>query len=113
MDQLFTQLVAYAGDDYSESLDSFLNRLLVDAREEVRNTAYPFGFEDEDEQEEQETHVLSQYSGVILKIAEYHFDKVGKEGILGATENGTYSYYENAGTPKSYLRQVLPVAMIV
>lgn len=113
MDDLFTPLVAYVGDDYDSSMDTFLQSLLDAAQEEVRNTAYPFGFRDEEMKEEQENRVLSRYSNVILKIAEYHFDKIGKEGILGATENGTYSYYENAGTPNSYLRQVLPEAVIV
>jgi len=113
MEGLFEQLVQYAGDDYDESMNGFLNHLLTAALAEVRNTAFPFGFEDEDEKEIQERLMLIQYSNVVLQIAEYHFDKIGKEGILGATENGTYSYYENAGTPKSYLRQVMPTAMIV
>ena len=106
MDGLFEQLVQYAGDDYDESMDDFLHNLLTAALAEVRNTAFPFGFEDEDEKGIQEELTLIQYSNVVLQIAEYHFDKIG-------TENGTYSYYENAGTPKSYLRQVMPTAMFV
>lgn len=113
MDDLFNLLAAYVGDDYDSSMDTFLQSLLNAAQEEVRNTAFPFGYPNDTVKEEQESRVLSRYSNVILKIAEYHFDKIGKEGILGATENGTYSYYENAGTPNSYLRQVLPEAMIV
>ena len=113
MDVLFNLLVAYVGDDYDSSQDAFLHSLLDGAREEVRNTAYPFGFTDERDRQYQEACVLAKYSNVILKIAEYHYDKIGKEGILGTTENGTYNYYENAGTPNSYLRQVLPQAMFV
>ncbi len=113
MDELFSQLVEYAGEDYDSSQEKLLQGLLNDALEEVRNTMFPFGFADESEMQTQEILAVRRYGGVIKRIAEYHYDKIGKEGLLGSTENGTYSYYENAGTPKSYLRNVIPIATFV
>lgn len=114
MQKMMIELIEYAGeDDASGDIQGFLQTLASDALEEVRNTMFPFGYADDTEKALQELLAMRRYYAVIKRIAEYHFDKQGKEGILGTTEGGTYNYYENAGTPKSYLRNVMPTCRFV
>jgi len=115
MQKMMAELIEYAAGDDAPNTDTqmFLETLAKDALSEVRATMFPHGFANDAEMQQQELQAMKRYFTVIKRIAEYHFDKQGKEGVLGTTEGGTYNYYENAGTPKSYLRPVMPVCMFV
>lgn len=113
MEELLKQLIEYVGEgDYTIEQDSFLLTLIEDALEEVCEAMYPYGFPPEDE-EKVKDRALKRYKSKIRKIAQYHYDKVGAEGVLSISENGVSTSYENAGTPSSYLRGIIPVAKIV
>ena len=134
MEELLSQLIAYAGDDYTEDpggQGALLETLLEDAVEEVVNHMYPFGIAEDtvttvvNDQGIEENVVikspyndakdkaLKRYKGTIRRIAEYHYDKVGKEGVTHFNENGSYGTYEASGTPASYFVGIMPVAQIV
>lgn len=113
MDELFSQLVAYVADDYTKDQDTFLNILLNDALDEVCGEMYPYGFSSESEEQKIKSKALKKYKSKIRKIAEYHYDKQGKEGVTGFSENGVSVSYENSGTPSSYLRGIIPIAKII
>lgn len=112
MDELLDQLIAYAGDDYEKTQFTLLETILEDALEEVVNTMYPFGY-DEKDAEKNRNAALKRYKSVIRRIAEFHYDKQGKEGVSSFTENGVSHNYESSGTPTSYLRGIVPLCKIV
>lgn len=113
MDELLAKLITYAGDDYDCSQDEFLRTLIDDAIEEVRNEMYPRGLSSDAEINAANALALKRYPGVVRRIAEYHYDKRGVEGMVNYTESGWQTTYSDAGTPRSYLRQIIPVATIV
>lgn len=113
MEELLRQLIDYAADDYDPEQDSFLIRLLQDALDEVCEEIYPYGFSNDAEEKHVKEKALRRYKSKIRKIAEYHYDKAGKEGVTGWSENGSSVSYESSGTPSSYLRGIIPIAKIV
>lgn len=113
MDDLLRELIEYVGDDYFPEQESFLRMLLSDAMDEVLSEMYPYGFRSDKEEESVREQALKRYKSKIRKIAQYHYDKQGREGVSGWSENGTSVSYESTGTPSSYLRGILPVAKIV
>lgn len=113
MEELLLQLIEYAADDYTENQDSFLQTLLNDALDEVVQEMYPYGFNTDSEEQKIRDKALKKYKTKIRKIAQYHYDKQGKEGVAGFSENGVSISYENAGTPSSYLRGIIPIAKII
>lgn len=113
VEQLLQELIMYVGTDYTPEQDKFLSMLIDDAIEEVCNEMFPYGFPSDEEKEKGKELALNRYKGTIKKIAQYHYDKQGKEGLIGFSESGTSVSYENAGTPSSYFRNIIPVSMIV
>lgn len=114
MDELLLELISYVGEDYSEELDPFLKSLLKNAIKEVTRARYKgYTFQNVAERKKAEESVLINYDDVILKIAEYHYDKQGNEGVLSYSESGSSFSYENAGTPQSYLSDVIPITRIM
>ena len=113
MDDLLRELIEYVGDDYFPEQESFLRMLLSDAMDEVLSEMYPYGFHSDKEEESVREQALKRYKSKIRKIAQYHYDKQGREGVSGWSENGTSVSDESTGTPSSYLRGILPVAKIV
>lgn len=113
MEELLRQLIDYAADDYDPEQDSFLVRLLQDAIDEVCEEMYPYGFTNSTEEQRIREKALRRYKSKIRKIAEYHYDKAGKEGVTGWSENGSSVSYESPGTPSDYLRGIIPVAKII
>ena len=111
--KLFQSLKDYAGDDYEESQDSFLLTLIEDATEEVLSRVYPNGFSTAESKKKAHDSVMLNYESKIRRIAEYHYDKQGKEGVTSFSENGSSASYENSGTPESYFRGVIPISAIV
>lgn len=113
MEELLNELIEYVGPDYEAEQDSFLLSLLEDALEEICNEMYPYGFSAESELEKIKELALKKYRNKVKKIAQYHFDKQGREGVIGWSENGSSISYDSAGTPSAYLRGIIPVAKIV
>lgn len=113
MEELLLQLIDYVADDYTENQEPFLKILLNDALDEVVEEMYPYGFNNDSEEQKIKDKALKKYKSKIRKIAQYHYDKVGKEGVTGFSENGVSVSYENAGTPPSYLRGIIPIAKII
>lgn len=113
MEELLEQLIAYVGADYSADQDTFLLTLLEDAAEEVCNYMYPWGIQSDKEREKLNDIALKRYGRKIRKIAEYHYDKQGRAGTIGWSENGASISYETAGTPSSYFYGIIPIAKIV
>lgn len=113
MEKLKQELIAYAGDDYSDEQIGIVESLITDAIEEVAHAMYPFGFSTDTEEEKAKTQVLKRYRSTVKKIAQYHYDKQGKEGVQSYSENGTSATYESSGTPSSYLQFVIPVSRVV
>lgn len=111
--KLFQSLKDYAGDDYDESQDSFLLTLIEDAIDEVCSVMYPRGFTTLEQKQKARDKALLNYESKIRKIAEYHYDKQGKEGVINFSENGSSASYENSGTPESYFRGIIPISIIV
>lgn len=113
MEELLRQLIEYVGDDYCPEQDSFLLTLIEDAVDEIVGEMYPYGFSSDKEEERVKTQALKRYKSKIRKIARYHYDKQGIEGVVSFSENGSSTSYESAGTPDSYLRGIIPIAKII
>lgn len=113
MEDLLMELIRYAGDDYDADQDTFLLGLLNDALEEVINVLYPWGFNSESHEEKIKGIAMKRYRNKIRKIAEYHYDKQGREGTVSWSENGSSVSYESSGTPSSYFQGIIPMAKLV
>lgn len=111
--ELVSILTAYAGDDYRTSQDALIASIVDDAIDEVRNVRYPFGTSSQTDIAKQETEVLTRYASNIRKIAEYHYDKIGKEGVTTFYESGQTTSWESGGTPDSFFRGIIPIATLV
>lgn len=113
MEELLRELIEYIGDDYCPEQDSFLLMLLSDALDEVMYEMYPYGFSSDKEEKSIKELALKRYKSKIRKIAQYHYDKQGREGVTGWSENGTSVSYPDSGTPSSYLRGIIPIAKVI
>ena len=74
---------------------------------------YPYGFSSDTRGTIYKRMALKRYKSKIRKIAQYHYDKQGREGVTGWSESGTSVSYESSGTPSSYLRGIIPIARII
>lgn len=124
---LIESLINYAGDDYDQSSEqlAFITSTVDDAINEVCNEMYPYdyGMEEEDDSEESEEEesasesirkiALRKYGNVIRRIAQFHYDKQGKEGVTTFYESGQTTSFSGGGTPREYLDGIVPVAKIV
>lgn len=105
-------MTAYAGDDYKDEQSSLVESIVEDAIEEVRNARYPYGFSNGNERFNQENEVLNRYAGTIRRIMQYHYDKIGKEGVTAFYESGQTTSWEQGGTPDSFFKGIIPVARL-
>lgn len=112
-EELISILTAYAGDDYNEDQSSLVERIVDDAIEEVRNARFPFGYSSSADKKKEEESVMRRYSSNIRRIMEYHYDKIGKEGVTTFYESGQTTSWESGGTPDSYFKGIIPTAKIV
>lgn len=112
-EDLIDALTEYAGSDYTAAQESLVESIVDDAIEEVRNARFPRGYETEESLQEQVESVLLRYPSVIRRIAAYHYDKVGKEGVTTFYEAGQTTSWESGGTPPSFLASVMPVATVI
>lgn len=106
MEELLAQLIVYVGEDYKD--EQYLMSLLKNARSEIRRY---MGIQKP--VLEDDYFMVDEYGDLILRIAKFHADKGGKEGVASFTENGIQINYEGAGTPKSYFRHLTPFTKVM
>lgn len=111
--ELVHVLIAYAADDYTPAQRPLVEAMVDDAIEEVRNARFPNGYNSDSECESQTCSVLNHYKTNIRRIAEYHYDKIGKEGVTTFYEAGQTTSWESGGTPDSFFRGIVPIARII
>ena len=109
---LIELLTAYAGDDYKESQNALIAAIVDDAIEEVRQAKYPFGYATEKSLEKQTADVLLRHPSNIRRIMEYHYDKIGKEGVTTFYEAGQTTSWEAGATPDSFFKGIIPNAHV-
>lgn len=112
-EQILRELIEYIGHDYIPEQDSFLLMLIDDAIDDVVQEMFPFGFTNEEDEDIAKNVAMKRYKSKIRKIAQYHYDKQGKEGVMSYSESGVSVSYNSVGTPASYLRGIIPVAKIL
>lgn len=112
-EQILRELIEYIGHDYIPEQDSFLLMLIDDAIDDVVQEMFPFGFTNDEDEDIAKNVAMKRYKSKIRKIAQYHYDKQGKEGVTSYSESGVSVSYNSAGTPASYLRGIIPVAKIL
>lgn len=112
-DTLIESIIEYAGTDY-DSGDaqqvSFVEWTVDDAIEEVCNRMFPFGYSDASAAQRQ---ALAKYGAVIRRVAMFHYDKQGKEGVTTFYEAGQTTSFEDGATPSRFFESIVPVARIV
>ena len=111
--ELFNILVSYAAEDYDSSQAGYLMALINGAINEICRELHVTEFADTAARDAFIAYVLCKYDDVVLKIAEYHYDKQGKQGVLSWTESGAQASYECAGTPKSLFVGIYSTAAVV
>ena len=112
-DEFILNLTTYAGDDYKDEQASLVESIIDDAIEEVRRFRYPFSVESVDELKAQTCEVQCLYGDIIRRISEYHYDKIGKEGVTTFYESGQTTSWESGGTPKSFFKGIVSTAKVV
>ena len=112
-DELVLNLTTYAGDDYKEEQASLIDSIVDDAIAEVRLYRFRYGYDSCAERVRQTNEVLSLYGTNIQRIAQYHYDKMGKEGVTTFYESGQTTTWGSSGTPDSFFLGIVPVAKIV
>ena len=114
--ELIDSIIAYAGEDY-DATDSkqttFLVACVDDAIEEVCNEMHPYGVSNCDAMESLRNIAIMRYGFVIRRIAMFHYDKQGKEGVTTFYESGQTTTYSGGGTPREYLDCIVPIAKVV
>lgn len=113
-EELASILTIYAADDYEASQDPLIEAIVDDAIEEVIHAKFPYVTVSSDaEKEKLETYVLAHHISNIRRIMEYHYDKIGKEGVTTFYEAGQTTSWESGGTPDSFFKGIIPVAKLV
>ena len=87
-------------DDNNPS-DEVLSAFLLKAKDIVLATAYPYGYDEEQE-------MPGKYDIVQCDIAIYHINKRGAEGETRHDENGVSRMYGSADTPSDLLARITP-----
>ena len=111
--ELIQILYEYASDDYRDNQTALIESMVDDAIDEVRNARFPGGYANEAQLDKQYNDVLMRYTSNIRRIMEYHYDKIGKEGVTTFYEAGQTTSWESGSTPDSYLKGIIPIATII
>lgn len=116
-DELLQSMISYADVEYEDSdakerMEQIMMNCIEDAIHEIAHILYPNGVLSDDKQQRLEEYICNTYKHKIRYIAEYHWDKQGKEGVILYSENDTSSHFESSGTPASYLTGIIPIAII-
>ena len=111
-DDLINSLIEYAADDYEKSQISFVEDCVDSAINEVCNRMYPWDMSDA-KYSAIKKRALQRYIWQIKRIAEFHYDKQGKEGVTTFYESGQTTSYESGGTPNQYFDGIVTMAKVV
>ena len=115
--ELINSIITYAGDDCDSTDQTQLELIedtVDDAIEEVCNEMYPYrDGSDAATLATIQNLALNRYGYVIRRIAMFHYDKQGKEGVTTFYESGQTNSYGGGGTPAEYLASIVPIARIV
>lgn len=112
-DDLVQKLIVYASDDYKEEQLSFVEDCVDSAISEVCNRMYPWGISDETEFETISKKALIKYPWIVNRIAQFHYDKQGKEGVTTFYESGQTTSFGTGGTPDAFFDGIVPIAKVV
>ena len=112
-EQLIEVLIAYAGHQYNPNQAALIESMVDDAIEEVRNARYPGGYKTDEQRDKQVESILERYQTNVRRIMEYHYDKIGKEGVTTFYEAGQTTSWESGGTPDSFFKGIIPLATIL
>lgn len=110
---LIIKLRDYAGDDYTADQSSFVEDCVDSAIYEVCNEMHPWSIKDDEEMNALKAIALTKYPWVINRIAQFHYDKQGKEGVTTFYEAGQTTSFGGSGTPPALLSSIVPMAKIV
>ena len=111
-DSLIAKLIAYAADDYTEAQRSFVEDCVDNAIDEVCHEMCPWGSGSE-EFELVRFRALNRYYWNIKRIAEFHYDKQGKEGVTTFYEAGQTTSFSGGGTPKEYFNGIVSLSRVI
>lgn len=112
-EDLIEKLIVYASDDYTDKQLPFVEDCVDSALSEVCNVMYPWGVEDEDAYNRLVDKALLKYPWVVSRVAQFHYDKQGKEGVTTFYESGQTTSFRTGGTPAEFFVSVIPIAKIV
>lgn len=111
-DDLINSLIEYAADDYDSRQISFVEDCVDSAINEVCNRMYPWDMSDA-KYSAIKKRALQRYIWQIKRIAEFHYDKQGKEGVTTFYESGQTTSYESGGTPSQYFDGIVTMAKVI
>lgn len=112
-DELVQKLIAYANDDYTKDQFAFVEDCVDSAISEVCNHMYPWSISNGNAYKSLREKALIKYPWVINRVAQFHYDKQGKEGVTTFYESGQTQSYGTGGTPESFFETIIPIARIV
>lgn len=112
-DELIEKIIKYANDDYTKDQYPFVEDCVDSAISEVCNHMCPWGVNDEQAYKSLKAKALIKYPWVIYRVAQFHYDKQGKEGVTTFYESGQTQSYGTGGTPDSFFETIIPIAKIV
>ena len=111
-DDLIESLIEYAGDDFRKDQISFVEDCVDTAIDEVCNRMYPWSMSDS-KYNSVKRSALQRYAFTIKRIAQFHYDKWGKEGVTTFYESGQTTSFESGGTPSQFFDGIVTMARIV
>lgn len=112
-EKLIEKLISYATDDFTEDQLPFVEDCVDSAIDEVSNRMYPWGISDGKLLDSIRSKALLKYPWVINRVAQFHYDKQGKEGVTTFYESGQTNSFGTGGTPDAFFESIIPVAKIV
>ena len=110
---LVEKLINYAGDDYTEDQLSFVEDCVESAISEVCGQMYPWDVESDTVRETLRSKALARYPWVVNRVAQFHYDKMGKEGVTTFYESGQTTSFGTGGTPPSFFASIIPIAKVI
>lgn len=112
-EELIEKLIAYAGDDYTDKQLPFVEDCVDNAISEVCGVMYPWAVEDEESYHNLVDMAFLKYPWVMNRVAQFHYDKQGKEGVTTFYESGQTTSFRTGGTPAEFFASVIPIAKVI
>lgn len=112
-EELVNKIIKYASDDYTKDQLPFVEDCVDSAISEVCNRMCPWGISGESAYKAIMEKALIKYPWVIYRVAQFHYDKQGKEGVTTYYESGQTQSYGTGGTPETFFETIIPIAKVV